>query len=236
MKNDPLGDRMKKYENVWRQYLIPRMPIIVRIDGKAFHGYVKKCKFEYPFDNNLIKAVDDTMISLLNSTQGAILGYSQSDEISLLLQTDKELTTEALFAGNIQKIVSCLASEATVVFNTQPTIKTLQQYARFDARVFNLTWDEVPNYFLWRYKDCYRNSISGYARNVLSHKECQNKSSEELLTIIFNKSNGIKDWHELPSRYKYGLLCVKDICITTTSTKLSWEYLNNTVKAIKHDC
>lgn len=115
MRNDNLGDRMKTYENVTRTYLTRRTPVIIRIDGKAFHSFTRG--FEKPFDSVLVKAMQQTMKYLCENIEGCVLGYTQSDEITLVLCDYKKLTSQAWFDNNIQKICSVSASMATMVFN-----------------------------------------------------------------------------------------------------------------------
>ena len=115
MRNDNLGDRMKTYENVTRTYLTRRTPVIIRIDGKAFHSFTKG--FEKPFDSVLVEAMQQTMKYLCENIEGCVLGYTQSDEITLVLCDYKKLTSQAWFDNNIQKICSVSASMATMVFN-----------------------------------------------------------------------------------------------------------------------
>lgn len=115
MRNDNLGDRMKTYENVTRTYLTRRTPVIIRIDGKAFHSFTRG--FEKPFDSVLVEAMQQTMKYLCENIEGCVLGYTQSDEITLVLCDYKKLTSQAWFDNNIQKICSVSASMATMVFN-----------------------------------------------------------------------------------------------------------------------
>ena len=112
---DSLGDRMKKYEYITRTHLIPRMPVIIRLDGKAFHQFCNGLK--RPFDDILIKTMQDTTKYLCENVQGCVLGYTQSDEITLVLVDYKTLDTTSWFDNNIQKIVSVSASMATMAFN-----------------------------------------------------------------------------------------------------------------------
>ena len=100
MDKTTLGDRMKNnYENISRYYLTRRMPVIIRIDGKAFHTFTRG--FKKPFDDIFVKTMQDTMKYLCENIQGCVLGYTQSDEISLVLVDYAELTTDAWF-GKIQ--------------------------------------------------------------------------------------------------------------------------------------
>ena len=112
---DSLGDRMKGYENISRIYLTRRTPIIIRIDGKAFHSFTRG--FAKPFDDVLIKSMQNTAKYLCENIMGCKLAYTQSDEISLLLVDYEKLETQAWFDNNLQKIVSVAASMATMAFN-----------------------------------------------------------------------------------------------------------------------
>lgn len=114
-KRDALGDRMKKYEYITRTYLVPRMPVIIRLDGKAFHTFTRG--FKRPFDEVLISTMQDTTKYLCENIQGCVLGYTQSDEITLVLVDYKKLNSCAWFDNNIQKMCSIAASMATFAFN-----------------------------------------------------------------------------------------------------------------------
>ena len=115
MKNDSLGDRMKKYEGVPKTALMRRNPVIIRIDGKAFHTFTRG--FQRPFDNILIESMQETMKYLCENIQGCKLGYCQSDEISLLLTDYENINTAAWFDYEVQKMCSIAASMATLAFN-----------------------------------------------------------------------------------------------------------------------
>ena len=114
--NDHLGKRMKEnYEQVPKYRLMRRTPVIIRIDGKAFHSFTKG--FNRPFDEVLGKAMTRTMEYLCENIQGCIFGYKQSDEISLVLSDYKRLNSEAWFDYEVQKMCSIAASMATMAFN-----------------------------------------------------------------------------------------------------------------------
>lgn len=116
MDKTTLGDRMKNnYENVNRFYLTRRMPVIIRVDMRAGHTFTKGMK--KPFDDIFVKTMQDTMKYLCENIQGCVLGYTQSDEISLVLTDYAELTTDAWFGNNLQKMCSVSASMATLAFN-----------------------------------------------------------------------------------------------------------------------
>ena len=107
-KNDSLGDRMKGYEGVSRNFLTRRVPAIIRLDGKAFHTFTKG--MEKPFGLVLTQAMQETMKHLCENIQGCVLGYTQSDEITLVLTDYATIQTDAWFGYNIQKMCSVSAS------------------------------------------------------------------------------------------------------------------------------
>lgn len=114
--HDELGLRMKNfYESVPKTSLMRRTPVAIRIDGKAFHTFTRD--FEKPFDEVLGRAMRETMKYLCENIQGCVLGYTQSDEITLILIDYKKLTSSAWFDYEVQKMCSIAASMATMIFN-----------------------------------------------------------------------------------------------------------------------
>jgi tRNA(His) 5'-end guanylyltransferase len=114
--HDDLGKRMKEfYEQVPKTRLVRRMPVAIRIDGRSFHSFTKN--FDRPFDDILIKSMQETTKYLCENIQGCVLGYTQSDEITLILVDYKTLDTSAFFDYEVQKVVSISASMATMAFN-----------------------------------------------------------------------------------------------------------------------
>jgi tRNA(His) guanylyltransferase len=216
MSNDSLGDRMKNYENSFRQYLPIRMPVVLRVDGSHFHTYTKKCK--RPVDNGLIECMNDTAIYLCKNIQGAQIAYVQSDEISILINNYKTLDSQPWFENNLQKMVSVSASMAGAIFTMnsykiwghgiihEPIIKP----AFFDSRAWVIPESDVCNAFLWRQQDCTRNSVQMLARTLYSHKQLDGKSNSELQELCFQK--GI-NWNDCPTSQKRGRCIVKKTII-----------------------
>jgi len=216
MRNDNLGDRMKTYENVTRTYLTRRTPVIIRIDGKAFHTFTKG--FAKPFDEVMVKSMQDTMKYLCENVEGCVLGYTQSDEITLVLCDYKKLTSQAWFDNNIQKMCSVSASMATMAFNKffydnmpgfiKPSYyKALENGAMFDSRVFNIPKEEVNNCLLWRQLDATRNSIQSVAQANFSCKQLHGKNCNELQEMLWQEK-GV-NWNDYPTHLKRGSCCVK---------------------------
>ena len=130
------------------------------------------------------------MEALANNIQNVKFGYTQSDEISLLLTDWNKLTTDQWFGGNIQKIVSVSAAIATAYFNHYFSVAMnlvtteIQNIAVFDSRVFNIPKEEVTNYFVWRQQDTTRNSINMLGQYHFSHKELQHKNVSQVQDML----------------------------------------------------
>ena len=233
--HDDLGTRMKEfYEQVPKTRLVRRMPVAIRIDGKAFHTFTKG--FHKPFDDILIKTMQETTKYLCENIQGCVLGYTQSDEITLILVDYQKLTSSAWFDYEVQKLCSISASMATMAFNkyfaknvddyrfdkwdgiskyekgTEEYIKTLlkavEKGAMFDARCFNIPKEEVTNLIYWRQLDATRNSIQMVGQANFSHKELQNKSCNDIQDML-HEQKGI-NWNDYPTVYKRGTACIKN--------------------------
>ena len=229
-KKDSLGDRMKEnYENRSKTYLVRRMPVIIRLDGKAFHTFTKGLK--KPYDEIFHNAMNATMKYLCEHIQGCKLGYTQSDEITLLLTDYDTLTTDAWFDNNVQKICSVSASMATMAFNQClafayyeleenlyeawnvgdketkycDTLRKKLYSAMFDSRCFNIPEDEVTNCFIWRQQDATRNAIQMLGQCNFSHKELQGKSCNAIQDMLMEQK-GI-NFNNMPTVFKRGVCC-----------------------------
>jgi tRNA(His) guanylyltransferase len=175
-ERDKLGDRMKgNYENRSRHTLIRRMPVIVRVDGRAFHTLTSSA--DKPFDRNLILCMVESAKAVACDIQGFKAAYVQSDEASFLITDYDTLDTEAWFGYVKSKVETISAASMTAHFNHFSAFNTARSLfgnikpALFDARAFNIPREEVSNYFLWRAKDWERNSVSMYARAFFSDKQ-----------------------------------------------------------------
>lgn len=218
MAKDDLGDRMKAYEDAFRYYIPARLPVILRIDGKAFHSYTTGCK--KPFDDLLIDVISETAQHLCQNIQTVAMAYAQSDEISLLLIPYKKLGTQAWFDNNLQKMCSVAAGMASS-YMTLASRKIFGEHklAVFDCRAFLLPKEEVNNYFLWRQQDAIRNSAQMLARSLYSHKECDNKNTKELKEMCSKKNY---DWDNLPTLQKRGRCLVKEYFELNNTIRSRW--------------
>ena len=191
--------------------------------------------------------MQETTKYLCENIQGCKLGYTQSDEISLLLTDYEKLTTDAWFDYGVQKMVSVSASMATLAFNRifrekcesfrNKQIKILRsvseekfQYgsllpnkydkALFDSRAFSIPKEEVTNYFWWRQQDCTKNSVSMLAQSQFSHKQLQNKNGSAMQDMLMLEK-GI-NWNDLETFKKRGTCVIKKQEIINEITRNKW--------------
>lgn len=225
---DDLGTRMKEfYEQVPKTRLMRRTPVAIRIDGRAFHTFTKG--FKKPFDNILMESMQETMKYLCENIQGCVLGYTQSDEITLILIDYKTLDSSAWFDYEVQKLCSISASMATLAFNKAFTDsvmgipedtwakldvnyadalqKAMEKGAMFDARCFNIPREEVTNLLYWRQLDAARNSVQMVGQAFFSHKELHGKSCNQIQDML-HEEKGI-NWNDFPVPQKRGTCCIR---------------------------
>jgi len=234
MDHSDIGARMKSYENCYRIYLPKRQAVIVRIDGRAFHSFTKG--FNRPYDTLFAQCMRETAKQLCENISGCVLGYTQSDEISLVLVDYKNINTEPWFGNNLQKIVSISASMATLFFNKNfvslyakevshfygsngsyesNEYKRLQTHSNafydkmavFDARAFILPREEVANYIYWRQLDCVRNSIQLAGQAYFSQKQLQNKNCDQIQEMLWQEHQ--VNWSKYPTWFKNGVAIYK---------------------------
>lgn len=255
--HDDLGVRMKKfYEQIPKTKLMRRCPVAIRIDGKAFHTFTRG--FQKPFDEVLIKSMQGTMKYLCENIQGCVLGYTQSDEITLILVDYKKLTSSAWFDYEVQKICSIAASMATMAFNKFFAdnvekeilsnsdkegnvvddnleiihinhVHAMRKGAMFDARCFNIPKEEVTNLVYWRQLDASRNSIQMVGQANFSHKELQNKSCNDIQGMLMTQK-GI-NWNDLPIYQKRGSCCVRNKIVIESDGVMATAQLRDTSKS-----
>lgn len=226
---------MKRYEAVSKNFLTRRTPVIIRIDGKAFHTFTKGMR--KPFDRILMITMQETMRYLCENIQGCVFGYTQSDEITLVLTDYEKITTAAWFGYNVQKMTSISASMATLAFNKifrETVEKAIQYYdmeftdiensltfsvnllpnylkkydkAMFDARAFSVPKDEVCNCLIWRQQDATRNSIESVGQAFFSQKQLMNKNCKEIQEMLWQQKD--INWNDFPTDCKRGSCCYK---------------------------
>lgn len=226
-----LGDRLKAYEIEYETFLPHDEFIIIRLDGHKFSKFTKG--FNRPYDYILKSTMEQTTIDLCKEF-GAVTGYTQSDEITLVLlpsftEKNEQITNTQIYRGRIQKLTSLVASYCSIRFNinlksfiTKAIDENIQQNnadyfkrllekvgtAWFDARAYGVkTPEEVTNSIIWRARDCIKNSKNMFAQTFCTHKSLLNKNSQEQIEYCIKETG--YDWNEVNDVYKYGSLIKK---------------------------
>lgn len=214
---DEMGDRLKDFEGVESdRRFMPLLPICVRLDGKCFSKFTKG--LNRPFDERFHAIMVDTTRRLVSETN-ALVGYTQSDEISLIYYSDR-YDSQVFFDGRIQKMTSVLAAMCSVYFNHM-VLNIAQDLEKlsidkkdiiwsdkyllmpvFDCRSWNVPSKmEATNTILWREMDATKNAISMAARHYFSHKELMDKHGGEMQEMLFQKGINFNDY---PDWFKRG--------------------------------
>lgn len=253
-KND-LDSRMKDYEKRDRHYLQKRVPVIIRLDIRAGHTFLKG--FKRPFDEVFIKSMQETAKYLCENIQNCKLSYQQSDEITLLLIDYDKLNTDCFFDYRVDKLCSIAASMATMSFNKafrknvndwwvtpfsgitkefqerETLYKTyknaIEKGAMFDARCFNIPKEEVTNNFYWRQLDASRNSVQMVGQACFSDEELKSKKNNEVQDMLMLQ-RGI-NWNDLPTYQKRGSCCVKNKTVIETNGIMATAQLRDSSKS-----
>lgn len=248
--NNELNKRMKEYyEDIPKIKLMRRTPVAIRIDGKTFHTFTRG--FQKPFDKVLIKSMQETMKYLCENIQNCVFGFTELDEITLILVDYKNLDSSAWFDYEVQKMCSIAASMATMAFNKffaenvkhwasisgremfealtseqrityEHTLNNaVEKGAMFDARCFNIPKEEVTNLIYWRQLDAIRNSIQMVGQANFSHEELQNKSCNMIQDMLMTEK-GI-NWNDFPTYQKRGSCCIiGEYYIDSTPVRTHW--------------
>jgi len=201
--SDALGDRMKIYERRETSHtVLPRAPVYARIDGRCFSSFTKD--MNRPYDIDMSRCMIETTKVMVKHTN-ALIGYTQSDEISLCWIQDKP-DSELPFGGKIFKMTSCLASLTTASFllhaQKKWPDKVTAKPPTFDCRVFSLPdKDELANAFLWRERDATKNAISMAARAYYGPSQLHLKNASDMQEMLFQKGVNFNDY---PDFFKRG--------------------------------
>lgn len=199
MTKDEFGDRMKAYEVVETgRRLDPNLPIYARIDGRAFSSFTRG--MDRPFSAAMSEAMIETTKYLVDQTHARI-GYTQSDEISLIWLADPP-AGDVFFSGKVLKMASVLASMAAAKFATVCPVGYEHKLPHFDARVFQLPdKTEGANAILWRALDARKNAISMVAQAHFSPKHLHGQGQADMLAML--TEIGV-EFEDFPVAFKRG--------------------------------
>lgn len=218
-----LGNRMKEYEAVTDFTLTRRTPVIIRVDGRAFHTFTKRIipeldetLYSGPFSEQLHLIMSNTALAMCANIQNAVFAYVQSDEISILLCDWRKHETEQWFGARLSKIVSISAAMASTYFNLylEQQLPTLKPHCcpvipLFDSRAWNLPKEEVCNYFIWRQQDASRNSINMLGQYHFPHKKLHGKNTSQVQDMLMELEPPV-NWNDISIWKRRGSVVVSD--------------------------
>ena len=188
-------------KNFSNEIMIPTLPVIIRLDGNNFHNWTKG--LYKPFDWKLTELMTETTKFLVEETN-AIIGYTQSDEITLILYSDDRKS--AIYnEGKKQKIISKLSAKCVNFFNEKrkELLPLHDKLAVFDCRIYQTpTLQDACVQLLWRENDATKNSISMLAQSLFSHKELQNLNGNQMQDKMLIEKN--INWNDLNTKLKRG--------------------------------
>lgn len=186
-QRDSLGDRMKRYEYVSRNYLTRRVPVIIRIDGKAFHTFTKGMR----------KPFDLVLTDYASIRTDAWFGYNVQKMCSIAASM-ATLAFNKAFAEQTEKEDSGIDLSV---------YRRKFQTAMFDARAFTVPLDEVCNCLIWRQQDATRNSIEAVGQANFSQRELHGKNCNKIQDMLWKERN--INWNDFPTDCKRGSCCIK---------------------------
>jgi tRNA(His) guanylyltransferase len=170
---------------------------ILQLDGNAFHTFTKG--FERPFDDRFIAAMNNVAVELVQNIPTSRFAFVQSDEISIFMRPDTEKNEGAFFNNRLQKVVSLSAARASVIMSAAYPEKEM---AMFDARFFNVPDAQTAvEHFIWRQRDCTKNSILSVGQSRFSHKQLQGKNTLEIREMLEEIGH---PWEAYETQYKHG--------------------------------
>lgn len=208
-ENTPLDERMKRYEHTFRTYLPRRAYTLMRLDGRAFHSYLKDA--QRPFDMDFAREMGQVSMALCSDIQGARFAYTQSDEISLLITDFDTLQSEPWVKGNVAKLTSLSAGLASAKLTALR--RDWSGLPTFDCRVWSMSDPvEVANYFVWRQRDAVRNSIQMVGQHYFSQAQLHGKNVNEIQEMLFQEHD--VNWNDTDPGCKRGRL--------TSHTGVGW--------------
>lgn len=219
-----LGDRIKRYEAVTHHTATARTPLMIRVDGRAFHTFTRG--MDRPFDESLIGSMVGAAKCVAEDMQGFKAAYIQSDEATFCVTDYDNIETQGWFDYDLSKIISI--SSALMTANFIRLLGT-DKMPVFDSRAFSIPQNDVVNAFVWRAKDWERNSLQMYSRAHFSHKELQGKNRADMHEMLHKMG---KNWTtDLPDRQRNGtfLVATPDGIHERCDILPSYDSINNTI-------
>lgn len=233
MAHNSLQQRQLEYEDSYSYKIIPRIPIIIKINGRSFSKVTKQ--IQKPFCHKTMTLLSDTMLSLAKQIDGVVFGYQYSDKIILVIRNDRSSDEDPWFGNCIQKQASASSSIATYEFMSKlwamDDPPALEGSITFTSSVFGVpSIKEAINNLLYRQFRCLQNVINESVQSILwprygpqTNTMLNEKSMDERKKILDEAGF---EFDSLPSSYRHGSGVYLTPALVTTSqgqiTRQKW--------------
>jgi len=201
--------------------LLPATWIVVRIDGRGFHKFSGKYRFEKPTDRRALELMNAAAIEVMKELPDLNVAYGVSDEYSFVFHPSC-----SLFERRSAKLVSTIVSTFTAcyIYKWQSFFPSTplepSHLPTFDGRaVLYPSIKNLRDYLSWRQVDCHINNLynttywmmvqRGGMSPADAEKELQGTVSSDKNEILF-KRFGI-NYNNEPEMYKKGSVVYRQV-------------------------
>jgi len=227
--NHTLKDRIESYQQTTNHTLLPKVPIIININGKNFSKLTSL--LEKPYDEKFAECMFSTTLRLCTEVEGAVFAFQHNDEITLILKNDQHTDTSPWFDNNIQKICSISASIATVHFNDCATSIKLNMLGDplFTANVFpvptvaeainTMVYKQQHNFLNSLHCSCFYELLKKYDKNII-REMLSGLTSDEKIELLKQESD--INFNNYPAPFKRGIGYYKVPKVIGNDMKTKW--------------
>lgn len=206
-----LQQRQLKYEASYRQHIIERIPVVIKIDGRNFSRATKNT--HKPFCKKTMALLNGTMLALAKKIDGVVFGYQYMDKIILILRNDRNSEEDPWFGNECQKMASVSSSIATYECLSQlwamSEAPQLEGEITFSSHVFGVpSINEAINYLLYRQFRCMQSAVNDAVQSVLwprygekTNDILEDKNLDERRKILDEAGF---DFDSMPSSFRHG--------------------------------
>ncbi|PWN19675.1 Thg1-domain-containing protein [Microstroma glucosiphilum] len=199
--------------------VLPGVFMVVRIDGKGFHGFSQAHEFEKPNDAVALELMNHAARHVCQELRGDVtLAFGESDEYSFLLKKSCKLYNRRE-SKIVTHIVSLFTSAYVFYWPQYFPKKALQGPPSFDGRLVVYPGvQEVKDYFAWRQADTHINNLYNttfWSLVLLSNPPLSERQAHETLKgTVSSQKNEILfskfaiNYERLPAMFRKGTTVV----------------------------
>ncbi|KAG2182376.1 hypothetical protein INT43_007306 [Umbelopsis isabellina] len=166
---------------------LPSTWMVVRIDGRGFHGFSDMHTFDKPNDLKALGVMNKAAIEVMKNIRDITIAYGQSDEYSFVLPPSCNLYSRRI-SKIISTVVSLFASNYAMHWSEYFPDRKLLVAPCFDARLVCYPTKKVlRDYLSWRQADCHINNLYNTAFWAIVHSGKSEQEAEEKLRGTFSK-------------------------------------------------